>query len=166
MRYLLACVSGILLGSTAIASVTPPADPVGLSSDLTLEPSWKSESQQTPDQEDAPPVQLDENDLRNTSLLSSIRLPRRENGKGLDTSSVFDNHTAVEYRTGLGFGLGVATNASWCLSQNFPLAQGLQLSIYYLRGLGAFTPPLDRSTAAEIDLTGDRSVGMSLQWKF
>lgn len=85
---------------------------------------------------------------------------------GIGFSSVY-LASALEYRSSLGTGFGVATNESWCISHTFTLGRDLDLSIFYLHGMERAAD--DGIRKLGIDLGGsplDRSYGLNLKWKF
>ena len=89
---------------------------------------------------------------------------RRTSAYGVDTLPVMGN-TAVEYRLDAGTGLGVATNAAWCVSQSVSLGRDFGLVVYYLRGMGSLGADAAKSMGAEAQDIG-RSVGFRLDWEF
>lgn len=95
--------------------------------------------------------------------------PRKEADlAGVDVSPVYTTDAStVEYRTGLGIGAGFATNAALAVSQTLPVANGLDLSVYYLRSVGEPPGIGGHHVGAETDPASLGNVaGFRLEWKF
>ena len=92
--------------------------------------------------------------------LVEAEIPRTKSVDGVEAFSVEDV-TAVEYRTGAGIGLGVATSGGWTISQNFVLGRDIDISVFLIDGADA------REKTPEIrsqDL--GRTIGLRLNWSF
>lgn len=92
--------------------------------------------------------------------LADAKLPRPKSVDGVEAFSVEDV-TAVEYRTGAGIGLGVATNGGWTISQSFVLGRDLDVSVFLIDGADT------RGKSPEIRAQElGRTIGLRLNWSF
>ncbi len=168
MKFRVSFYLGCLLAATAASAVPLPAEDAAADIfgpapryQLTLQSAPATSAGEAP--VSAPPTfagaSSNEWSLAKQPLVDA-KLPRAKSVDGVGAFSVEDV-TAVEYRTGVGIGLGLATNGGWTISQNFVLGRDLDLSVFLIDGADS------RGKSPEIR-TQDlgRTIGLRLNWSF
>jgi hypothetical protein len=157
--------AGASIASASAQEAAANASELTLRYELTLQPSPTSQPVDVPY---TVPGFADEKlslapsneQLLATEPLVDPKLPRVKSPDGVEAFSVQDV-TAVEYRTGAGIGLGMATNGNWCISQSFVLGRDFDIALFFLDGADTHGKTPDVRTQ---DI--GRTIGLRLNWKF
>lgn len=126
---------------------------------LAASPLWAMLQEETPDTTGLPPLicfsensdpeasdltverLLQDHDLFTAEPLPDLKTVRKamkttggDSATGVEATSML-GATTVEYRTGVGLGLGVSSDTAWALSERVRLAPHLDVGVYLLQGL-------------------------------
>jgi len=99
----------------------------------------------------------------------ALRTQGSGSSSGVEASSILGS-TTVEYRTGVGLGLGVSSDTAWSLSQSVRIAPHVNVGVYFMQSMDPASTGAVRSVTAPAAQTTveepTQQVQLRLSWEF
>ena len=102
--------------------------------------------------------------------ISNVAPPRTAasatNVRGLNLADMKNDVIALAYRNNRGLGLGVASTGGVALTGGYATEGGMRVNLYYIYGFPEIAEDAARAAGVEVTDLPQRSVGITIGWKF